>query len=175
MIIIKEAKVKDIKGIQEVFYKTWLETYPNKKAGITVEDVEAKYKDRFSEAALEKRKNDILNQSDNKLLLLAKENDTIIGVCKLKKEETFNELEAIYVLPEYQGQGIGKMLWERASEFFDNNKDIIVQVATYNNQAINFYKKLGFVDTGKKFAKENHRMPVSGKIIPETEMIIKKN
>jgi len=65
------------------------------------------------------------------------------------------------------------MMWERVKEFFGNEKDAIVEVATYNDQAINFYKKLGFVDTGKRFSQENHKMPISGAYIPEMRMIIK--
>lgn len=52
-------------------------------------------------------------------------------------------------------------------------KDIIVQVATYNAQAIDFYKKLGFIDYGKRFTEEKHRMPISGRLILEMELIIK--
>ena len=118
MIIIKEAKVKDIKGIQEVFYKTWLETYPNKKAGITVEDVEAKYKDRFSEQVISKRKAAIFDKSGKSLFLVAKDKNLVVGVCRLKKEELYNELGAIYVLPDYQRQGIGRLFWEKAIIFF---------------------------------------------------------
>lgn len=174
MIKIEKAKVKDIAKIQEVFYKTWLVTYPNKEVGITIADVEEKYKDRFSEQAIEKRKKDILNISKNELFLVAKDKEVVIGACKLKKEDEYNELGAIYVLPDYQRNGIGKMFWDRAMEFFDDKKDIIVHVATYNEKAINFYKKMGFVDTGKRFAEEKFRMPISGSCIPEMEMIIKR-
>lgn len=142
--------------------------------GITIADVEEKYKDRFSEQAIEKRRKDILNISKNELFLVAKDKDAVIGACRLKKEDEYNELGAIYVLPDYQRNGIGKMFWDRAMEFFDDKKDIIVHVATYNEKAINFYKKMGFVDTGKRFTDEKFRMPISGFCIPEMEMIIKR-
>lgn len=76
-------------------------------------------------------------------------------------------------LPEYQGLGLGRVLWEEAKKIFDSQKDIIVHVASYNNKAINFYKKLGFVSTGKIFFDERFKMR-NGAIIPELEMIIKK-
>ena len=65
------------------------------------------------------------------------------------------------------------MFWKKAKEFFDKSKDIIVQVAIYNKQAISFYKKLGFIDTGKRFSDEKYKMPISGAVIPEIEMILK--
>ena len=173
MTTIEKPKIEDVRGIQEVFYKTWLATYPDEEAGITVADIEEKYKDRFSEAVLEKRRNDILDKSENKLFLVAKDDGQVVGACRARKDEKCNELEAIYVLPDYQGKGIGKMLWDRAMEFFENEKDIIVQVVTYNLPAINFYRKLGFTDTGKRFSDEKFKMPISGSYLPEMEMVIR--
>ena len=60
-----------------------------------------------------------------------------------------------------------------ALDFFDRDKDITVEVATFNKGAIAFYERLGFIDTGRRFAKERFKMPVSGALIPEMEMAIK--
>jgi ribosomal protein S18 acetylase RimI-like enzyme len=173
MIKIGKPKKEDAKGIQELFYRAWLATYPNKYLGITIEDVEEKFKNRLSPEAIEKRLNDIANTSPDRLFLIAKDGERVVGVCRVKKMEEFNELEAIYVLPDSHRQGIGSMMWERAREFFGDKNDIIVKVAEYNIQAVNFYKKLGFVDTGKRFSQERFKMPVSGNLIPEMEMIRK--
>lgn len=97
----------------------------------------------------------------------------MVGVCWISKNAEHNELLAIYVLPGEQRQGIGNKLWEQALAFFDSSKDIIVHVATYNERAINFYKKLGFVDNGRRFSDEKFKMPVSGNCIPEMEMVVK--
>jgi ribosomal protein S18 acetylase RimI-like enzyme len=173
MIKIQRPTVNDVKDIQEVFYKAWLATYPNKEAGITVEDIEERFKDRLSEQTLKKRIEDISDASENKLFLVAKEDGVVAGVCKVKKEDVYNELDAIYVSPDQQRKGIGKMLWDKAREFLGEEKDIIVHVASYNEKAINFYKKMGFADTGKRFVNEKFKMPISGACIPEIEMIIK--
>ena len=175
MITIKKPTKEDVKGIQQVFYETWLETYPNKEAGVTIEDIEEKFKDRFSEKFIQKRTEAISNISKNQLFLIAKDENAVIGLCKAEKRESVNDLSAIYILPNYQGKGVGMMFWKKVKKFFGNKKDIIVHVATYNSQAINFYKKLGFIDTDKRFTDEKHRMPISGVFIPETELIIKKS
>lgn len=173
MISIEKPTIKDVKNIQKIFYETWLATYPNEEAGITIEDIKEKFKNRFSKQAIKKRMDDILDKSGNTLFLVAKDGVSVVGVCKIVKKENNNQLQAIYVLPRYQKKGIGKMFWNNAVKFFGNKNDIIVRVATYNIQAINFYKKLGFVDTGKRFSEEKLKMPISGSYIPEMELIIK--
>lgn len=171
MIEIEKPTKKDIRGIQQVFYKTWLSTYPNKEIGVTKEDIEERFKDKFSEKALSKRGSQVLNQSPSQIFVVAKDGDMVIGICEAKRSEFHNELKAIYVLPGYQGKGIGTMLWNKVVNFLGNEKKIIVHVATYNQQAIDFYKKIGFIDTGKRFVKEQYEMPISKTLIPEMEMM----
>lgn len=105
---------------------------------------------------------------------MAKRGDKVVGVCRVVIHADQNKLQAIYVLPGYQGKGLGEKLWIYAQRFFDPNKDIIVQVASYNEGAISFYRGLGFEDTGKEWIDEEFRMK-SGAGIPETEMVIKVN
>lgn len=172
-IAIDKPKIEDVRDIQDVFFKTWLDTYPNIEVGVTEGDIEEKFKDRHSENAIQKRIADIENNLDDKIFLVAKDNNKVVGLCKASKTDEFNQLDAIYILPEYQGRGMGKMFWGKCIEFFDKNKDVIVRVAEYNKQAIEFYEKLGFVDTGKRFVEEKLRMPLSGIYITEMEMILK--
>ena len=173
MITIEKPIKEDARGVQDVFYKTWLATYPNNEAGILKEDIEERFKNRFSVESIKNREKFFTNIPENELFLVAKDGINVVGVCVVVKRKEFNQLQAIYVLPEYQRKGIGMMFWNKAKEFFDKSKDIIVQLATYNTQAEFFYKKLGFVDTGKRFLDEKHRMSVSGVCVPEMEMIIK--
>lgn len=174
-ILITKPKIpEDVTQIQEVFYRTWLETYPNKKAGITREDIEEYFKNRLDPETIQKRIDAFSQLPSNELFLVAKHEEKVVGVCRIVNRETYNQLQAIYVIPEYQRYGIGKMFWNKGQEFFDKSKDTIVQVATYNKKAISFYEKLGFVDTGKRFTEERHKMPISGALIPEMEMVLVK-
>jgi GNAT superfamily N-acetyltransferase len=175
MITIQKPTKEDIEGIQEVFYKTWLITYPSKDVGITAGDIEEKFKGRKTSEAIQKITKLIFEATENQLFLVAKEEDSVVGVCRIEKKEMYNELMAIYVLPGYQRKGIGIMFWKKVKEFFGDEKDIVVRVATYNIQAINFYQKLGFIDTGKRFVQENFKMPISGSYIPEIELIKKSS
>lgn len=161
---------QDTPQIIDVFYRSWLTTYPNKELGITKDDVDAFFEHRNDQSDINARAERLSNLPPNEHFLVAKDSEKIVGVCRVVIRDEFNQLQAIYLLPEYQGKGIGMKLWDEAKKFFDETKDTIVHVATYNQKAIAFYQKLGFVDTGKRFTEERHRMPVSGVLIPEMAM-----
>ncbi|MEI6352735.1 MAG: GNAT family N-acetyltransferase [Candidatus Nomurabacteria bacterium] len=173
IIITKPIIPEDVFGIQEVFYKTWFNTYPNKEIGITEEDIEERFKNRLDDENIQKRIDTLSNLPENQLFLVAKLENKVVGLCRVSKNDEHNKLIAIYILPEYQRMKIGGMLWSKAKDFLDKSKDTIVEVVTYNQNAINFYKKIGFIDTGKRFSEEKQRMPISGVLIPEMEMILK--
>ena len=171
-IMIELARPQDAEEIQLVFYRTWLHTYPNAEIGVTSQDIEDRFKDKLTAEGVEKYKDRIKKQPDDQRMLVAKLNNKIVGACVLVRHTNNNELRAIYVLPEFQGKGVGMALWQQSLAFFDKEKDIVLEVATYNTKAIDFYTKLGFKDTGKRFRNERFRMK-SGVVIPEMEMILK--
>lgn len=173
MANIRAARVEDVEGIQQVFYKTWLSTYPNEECGITTEDVHDRFKDVMSPERLEKRRKNIENKASNKQLFVALVDDQIVGVCRVSKEDLHNKLDALYVIPEFQGQGIGAALWNEAHTYLGTLKDILVAVATYNTRAIEFYERRGFVDTNRRFVEERLQMK-SGSNIPQMEMVLKQ-
>ena len=174
LISVAVADPSDAEAINRVAYEAWLVTYPNEEVGITKEDIEDKVKDRLSLEEIEKKRLKLAENNPNIKTFVAKELDQVVGFCTLLKEPEYNQLKTIYILPSFQGKGIGQKLWGRVlSEVGDNKNKIIVHVASYNQQAIRFYKKLGFEETGKKFSDERFRMK-SGSIIPETELVIER-
>lgn len=172
-IEIMVASPEDARGIKEVQYKTWLATYPNTDLGITTDDIDDRFKNALTDEGIKKTEERISNESAYTKTLVAKANGKTIGFCICTKSETQNQLNAIYVLPEYQGSGIGRRFWEEAIKFFDSEKDIVVEVADYNIPAISFYQSLGFVDSGKRMKDERFILK-SGVVIPEMEMTIKR-
>ncbi len=170
-IQVRNAVPQDVRGINNVLYQAWLVTYPNEEYGITREDIEDDYKDVFTEESIKKREENMRNIPEKQKRLVAVYEDKIVGVLTMVRNEDNNQLRTIYILPEFQGKGIGKMLYAEAIKFCDKNKKLIVQVATYNTNTIEFYEKLGFVDNGNRFTEERFRFK-SGAIIPEMEMEI---
>jgi len=171
IVISVASDPSDARAMQEVYYKAWLETYPNRGAGITREDIVESWKEAFTEERLKKAEQRIVNQDNNETLIFAKDGSRLVGVARIVRHEEKNELQSIYVLPEYHGQGIGTKLWESLRKYSTPSQKTTVSVATYNLKAINFYKKLGFIDTGRRFTEERFRFK-SGSIIPEMEMVL---
>lgn len=128
-------------------------------------------KDWGSKERLEKWKKTIAENGKNDIFnFVAKEANKIVGFCQVIKEKDYNELKIIYILPEHQGRGIGKMLAKKALSFLDTSKDTITEVVEYNKNAIGFYEKLGFV----KFDKGKGHEVSNGKTMPTIKMELKK-
>jgi len=167
---IAEAGPDDVAGIAAVQKETWLVTYPNEEYGITVEDIQAK--DFDSPERLAKRRESLEKQSQDIHNWIVKDGQKIVGFCIAKKESENGRVQAIYVLPEYQGCGVGKMLIQQAFDWLGIEHDVKVNVAKYNLPSIAFYKKAGFEEVGDVTDTGVPSLP-SGKRIPEIEMIRK--
>jgi len=172
-IVIRDAQTGDVRAIREVYYKTWLATYPNEAHGIFKSDIEERYKNSFSEESIKKGEESLRKIGADERVLVALADGAVVGTSRLKKGEERNEMRTIYILPEFQGQGLGKALFAEALTWFDAQKDIQIDTAVYNYQSIKFYEDLGFVATGEIFTEEQFRMP-SGGIIREQRMVRKK-
>lgn len=173
MFTIRDSVVSDLQGINEVAHQTWLATYPNEQAGITIEDVESVYKEddpAKTKEKLERRKARYSNP--NAHIWVAEDDEKIIGFCSAIKEEKDNRIMAIYVLPQYHGTGTGKKLIERAFSWLGKTKDILVNVVEYNDHAIGFYEHMGFVKTDKPGIFDDIARLPTGKVIPEIQMIL---
>ncbi len=173
-VIIREARPEDVLSMHHVYHAAWLATYPSKEFNITVEDINFKYENRLIPEKIEERKNIIRQKKENQIMLIAENEGRVVGLCNAIRGDDYNQLQAIYILPENQNIGIGSALWREVIKTFNLKNKTIVHVASYNQKAINFYQKNGFISTGKIFSDEKYKMR-NGAIIPELEMVIEAN
>ena len=167
-IIIADSTLGDEKDLVHILKTTWLATYPSKEIGITKEDILSK--DFDSEKKVSAWRETIkVSGKKSKYVCVAKDKDKIVGFCKASKKKGFNELDVLYILPEYQGMGIGRKLLDRAVDWLGRKKKIFLKVAAHNKNAIGFYEKYGFVKTGLI---KRDRL-VNGKVMPEAEMALR--
>lgn len=94
---IQNAETGDARDIQQIFYESWLDTYPNDELGITEDDIKEKYRQKISKDGIQKRIEMISNLPKNQLLLVAKYDDKVVGVCKSEIGTKINQLSAIYI------------------------------------------------------------------------------
>lgn len=167
---IRKIKPEDILALHNVYFLTWLDIYPNKEFNITAEDIIHKYEQRLTPEKIAESRERILQAKENELKLLLEYNGEVVALCNVTKGQEYNQLQAIYVLPKYQRLGFGSSLWREAKKFLDPNKETIVHVATYNDKAIKFYERIGFISANKIFSDERFKMR-NGAIIPELEML----
>lgn len=170
-ITVVRQTPEDVVGTTKVYYQAWLATYPNEDAGVTKRDVEHHFASAFRQEALQKKRTYLQNQPEHHLSLVAKAaSGKIVGVCNVLRNEDRNVLRSLYVLPKYQGRGVGSALWDEVQDFLDSEKDTVVEVVDYNQPAIDFYISKGFVATGKQRQEERFRMQ-SGAIFTGVELV----
>jgi ribosomal protein S18 acetylase RimI-like enzyme len=171
MITISKPKYEDAEAIYEIIKASWYATYIDEKIGITKEDVDAEYTPEIKVSQIKALHNRAENPKDEDVSLIAKDDEKVVGYIRFKIHLEFIEWLSLYAHPEYFGKGIGTMLWQEASKLLPTNKPITVEVATYT-KAVDFYKKLGFVDTGERSAE--HVMQVSKTPMPIMKLILNR-
>ena len=77
---------------------------------------------------------------------VVKNNNRIIGFTQYAIKNSIGELKYLVMLPEYKNQGYGKLLIERAINYFKTKqiKRIDLGVVYRNDNAKIFYEKYGF-------------------------------
>lgn len=170
LIVVSKAKLSDVAAIKNIQEVTWLATYVNDEYGITQEDIALQFSENNNGAGktvVEKIK-DYFSDKDI-LVLVAKENQSLVGFCVVKKHLDYNQIIKLYILPTAQRRGVGAKLINKALDWLDN-KDVKLTVVAYNQPAINFYKKFGFEEEFNKQKPFPKNHLVSGKSLPLIRM-----
>lgn len=134
--MIRKMKEEDIKQVQSVAKDSWHATYE----GI----IPLTIQDRFLAEAY----NDDMMQRRlaHSLIFVAEVDGTVVGFANYGKvnEQKEAELAAVYILPAYQGLGIGSAFLQAGIEAIDNVQKIIVEVEKENDIGKGFYLAKGF-------------------------------
>ncbi len=142
-MIIREARTEDIAGIAKVHADTWQTTY----AGIVPDEHLA----NMTYSSYEKRwMYNLTNNTDGSFTYIAEDDSgQIIGFVSGGSERTddtiyIGELYAIYILKEYQGQGIGRLLTETlVKRLLKDDMNTMLLWVLADNPARRFYEALG--------------------------------
>jgi ribosomal protein S18 acetylase RimI-like enzyme len=139
-MVIREWTVEDLPAVQHITWETWVATYAS---FIPIEDLRAYYDEQYSIEALKK-----LMEPPTFRGFLAVEEGVPAGYAKTKydEEEKRCYLSSLYILPGYQGRGIGGRLLAVGEAFARTFgvTEIWLGVMVQNTSALAWYRKLGF-------------------------------
>ncbi len=149
-ITIKKCTLEDSRKLQEISYETFNETFKHQNSP---ENMNAYLERAFNVKQLEK---ELSNMSSQFFFVYV--NHEVAGYLKVNTSEAQSEemgdealeIERIYIKNQFQKHGLGKYLLNKAMEVAmeGNKKKIWLGVWEKNENAIAFYKKMGFVQTG---------------------------
>ena len=172
---IRVATPADAAAIVSVQAQTWLATYPNAELGITREGLR-----RFLEGENGERIAGRVERTRARIevhaaapaggcdfvAVLAGE---VVGLtAPFVESGGRRRVGALYVLPSDQGSGIGHRLLARNLAWHGQDQDVYLMVAAYNERAVQFYARRGFVLTGRPGHDE---LAIDGAVMPELEMV----
>lgn len=167
---IRQAGLEDIPLIRKMADVAFRETY---KSIITPEQIDYMMDWMYSAGSLERQ----MTEERNAFFLCDGKGYASIRPDGEKDGRSRFHLEKLYVLPEYQGKGVGRALLGRALEYAraQAGGEAIVELnVNRNNPAVGFYEKMGFtvdhdVDNpiGNGFFMNDHIM-VSGACGPQS-------
>ena len=146
MISISEAKPSDFHVIREIAQITWPVAYG---AIISKAQLDYMLEKFYSNAAL----NDNFSTKNHRFLLV-KQESVCLGFASYEHHylgENKTRLHKIYMLPDSQRKGAGKLLLAEVEKLALENNDTIISLNVNRfNSALYFYQKLGFEKVGEE-------------------------
>ncbi|AET61115.1 Protease synthase and sporulation negative regulatory protein PAI 1 [Paenibacillus terrae HPL-003] len=141
---------EDLQILQEISIETFNDTFKDQNSP---ENMKAYLERAFNSKQLEEE----LSNASSEIFFIYF-NEELAGYLKVNMNEAQSEkmgdesleIERVYIKNRYQKYGLGKYLLNKAMEIAmeQNKKEIWLGVWEKNENAIAFYKKLGFVQTG---------------------------
>jgi GNAT superfamily N-acetyltransferase len=135
---IRKADRDDIPLIRELCFKVWPQTY----APILPQDkIDYMLERMYSSSSLRKQMDD-----GSQFILVYDEEDPVGFAAYFQKTPSIFKLDKIYILPSQQGKGTGRFVIEYIIDEIKQKGATALQLQVYRqNEARNFYEKLGFV------------------------------
>lgn len=172
-VVIERARPDDAEVICDIRDQARMAVYPNSELGITADDVRMMSQGPSGEYVPRRiayLREQLARQDTPEPTFVAKLDGKVIGYTTIgADDENRRMIHDIYVVPGVQGKGVGSKLMRQALDYFGSDQDIYLEVVSYNHNAIDFYKRFGFVATGNEVPREPNR-PAYLKDLPQIEM-----
>lgn len=148
MIQIVEAKLEHISIIKEIAYKAWAVTYSNI---LSQDQIDYMLDMMYSDSSLTEQ---MTIQDHHFLLIKSSKSASFEGFVSFEfnyKNTNTTKLHKLYVLPQSQGLGLGRILINLVCERAKSHGNDYVRLnMNRDNKAISFYKKMNFEIVGEE-------------------------
>ncbi len=138
--VIRPWQKSDIASIRRVTWQSWISTY---SSFIPESDLRSYFDIHYTEASYLRMFDDPFIQ-----VFIAEADDQIAGYARLffNRDENRLYVPSLYLLPNFQGQEIGKRLLEAAEGCAAEKRvdELWIGVMVKNRSALDFYRKVGF-------------------------------
>ncbi len=177
LVTIERAVPADAETICDIRDRAWVETYPNVELGITAEDIKLNAQGRdgvFVPNRVAYLKEQLTKDDGTGLTtFVAILDDETIGYIEPKIDDDNRRwISALYLSPDWQGMGVGGKLMNCALDQLGRDHDIFLEVVSYNQNAIDFYKHFGFEKTDAVVPIDDDA-PDYFKHLPQVEMVLR--
>ncbi|RPJ19161.1 MAG: GNAT family N-acetyltransferase [Planctomycetaceae bacterium] len=147
-LVLKDAAAGDTGTIRSVLLRTWLDTY---SPFVPEADLRRYFETAYSAAAVCERL-----ARPGVRCTLAWRGDICCGVMitTLEAEKSRLAVSSLYVVPEEQGKGVGRLLLERAEEEARGARCAMLRLGVMerNARAVEWYRRAGFlIETTEPF------------------------
>ncbi|AIQ18480.1 GNAT family acetyltransferase [Paenibacillus sp. FSL H7-0357] len=149
-VIIKKCSREDLQILQQISVETFNDTFKQQNSP---KNMKTYLEKAFTYKQLEKELSNVFSE-----FFFIFFNEELAGYLKVNINDSQSEkagdesleIERIYIRNNFQRKGLGKYLIDKAMEVavIQNKKKIWLGVWEKNEKAIDFYKKIGFVQTG---------------------------
>ena len=137
---VRTATMRDLPAIKDLLAATWHATYDNIYGIERVSEITTEW---HSLQALEKQL-----AAPRSEFLVADDGERIAGMAYARQTSDQEvKLNQLYISPEFQGRGVGKMLLEEIEESFFEVPKLFLEVEEKNVGAVGFYIKRGFLQS----------------------------
>lgn len=140
-VLIRPARPEDIAAARALLVATWHATYDAIYGPEKVTEITGRW---HSESALAAQLT-----VENAVFLNAYDHDQLVGTLFAAVQPDGDAmLNRLYVRPDVQGRGVGRMLFEAGMDALGDPAVVHLEVEPDNSGAVSFYERLGFEEAG---------------------------
>lgn len=156
---IRLATPADYPTIERIARQTWPDTFGSI---LTMEQIQYMLHWMYNQQAI----NEQVDQKGHVFLMASDDAGEAVGYASYEHQNKLTKIHKIYLLPQTQGQGIGRLLIEEVIQrALTGGKTALSLNVNRQNQAVQFYERLGFtvvatqdIDIGNGFLMQDYVM-----------------